>query len=955
MGDQPDLILEQLVARFGNPAELNISIGREKAWPLREGKVISPKWIDKLETALNEPDRLKGTVSVKRGDEKIYVVSNGTVDIDEREALEILTQLESLPEQSEPSNVAEVQPVYLELLNSRLDRVGQESWTLDELRTDVEQGRAESGVTFINTFDDIVIREGLERNLSREQTLAVLEQSPTVEGLAPDEVARYRTQFEDQYNSESARFSGVRETTLVEPEPEAVQETPELDNLDTVNPVEENGFPEDLPEDESLSQDEGIAEPIEFIENESIEPEESALSYESAESLNATLTALEPETVIEPLTEEVPEQRDAIAANSEQVIYPSLEADFIKEPQPLDASTPIPPVIQSDQIPSDFGLAIAQGYDMDAAKQIGGAAPREYAALDGLRTQLNDDRARLEDGADWLQDNPAVLANETRYAELRSTLESRLAQAAQQGRWTPQQTVSFESTVPVESTQEAVSIPDSETAVIHKAEPLPETQAALEWVPLDESVRESSPDLISTIEKTEEVPNVLAEAEDSWNPMTETEIAETDAMIETRLADHEIESEELSQHVEQGGSEASFYNYDPREDWPTDADIEAWEDRSIANYAAQQVPESSQNPDIEMVLSNEPVPENKPDLATAPEPIAEALTAPIVAESVAETIPAQTVEPNNSVPFQIVDMESQEGLAQITASINQPLDVPLDPESQQAALAEHFSFPPEALNQADVFNGAFAAAELRLQSLQDGFATVEFELKNLAQHIGEGKFPDWASTQSNRVGTAAQSMTETVKGRFSQWVDNAKTTAKSKVQEAGQTLMDKFEKAVALVDSDRLERIAPILPSQVDNYRFETDRGLRILRDGASIYENGKCTPNINTSDSVFIRRLSERAEKHVSSMVDGLATLGGDLQPNGDRAFSVGTYTMSRAENGAVKLSEASRGEILHAQNGKIRSSLTAEDFSRFRKFHQNTQVAVKAPAMAKGGIELG
>jgi hypothetical protein len=89
--------------------------------------------------------------------------------------------------------------------------------------------------------------------------------------------------------------------------------------------------------------------------------------------------------------------------------------------------------------------------------------------------------------------------------------------------------------------------------------------------------------------------------------------------------------------------------------------------------------------------------------------------------------------------------------------------------------------------------------------------------------------------------------------------------------------------------------------------------------------------------------------------MVDGLATLGGELQPNGDRAFSVGTYTMSRAENGTVKLNEASRGEILHAQNGKIRSSLTVEDFSRFKKFHQNTQVAVKAPAMAKGGIELG
>ena len=150
-----DETLEQLVAQFGNPAELTVKIGREKAWPLREGKVVSPQWIEKLGTALNEPDQLKGTVSVSRGTETVYKVSSGTVDIDEREALEELTQLESLPEQAEP----EVQPAYLDLLNSRLERVG-ESKTLDELRTDVEQSRATSGMAFVNTFDDIVIREG---------------------------------------------------------------------------------------------------------------------------------------------------------------------------------------------------------------------------------------------------------------------------------------------------------------------------------------------------------------------------------------------------------------------------------------------------------------------------------------------------------------------------------------------------------------------------------------------------------------------------------------------------------------------------------------------------------------------------------------------------------------------------------------------------------------------------
>ena len=200
-----DETLEKLVAQFGNPAELNIKVGREKVWPLRAGKVVSPQWVDKLETALNDPEQLKGTVSVKRGDEKLYIVSNGTVELDEREALAELTQIESFAEQAEPT----AQPAYLELLNSRLARVGEVNLTLDELRTDVAQSRAASGTSFVNPFDDIVIREGLERNLSREQTLDVLQQSPTLEGLSSGEVAQYRTQFENQYNSESARFLGI--------------------------------------------------------------------------------------------------------------------------------------------------------------------------------------------------------------------------------------------------------------------------------------------------------------------------------------------------------------------------------------------------------------------------------------------------------------------------------------------------------------------------------------------------------------------------------------------------------------------------------------------------------------------------------------------------------------------------------------------------------------------------
>ena len=300
-----DETLEKLVAQFGNPAELNIKVGREKVWPLREGKVVSPQWVDKLETALNDPEQLKGTVSVKRGDEKLYVVSNGTVELDEREALAELTRIESFAEQAEPT----AQPAYLELLNSRLARVGEVNLTLDELRTDVDQSRAASGTSFVNPFDDIVIREGLERNLSREQTLDVLEQSPTLEGLSSGEVAQYRTQFENQYNSESARFLGIP----LESEPvvnrDSASSAVALDDDVT-------GLPENLPEDESLRQDEGITEPEEFNVDEDVQIEDAAAP------------------------EAVTEQAEVVEA---QRVYPGLDADYIPtvEPEVTQPNTPV--------------------------------------------------------------------------------------------------------------------------------------------------------------------------------------------------------------------------------------------------------------------------------------------------------------------------------------------------------------------------------------------------------------------------------------------------------------------------------------------------------------------------------------------------------------------------------------------------------------------------------------
>jgi uncharacterized protein YjbJ (UPF0337 family) len=1061
--------LEQLVSQFGNPAEIEVKVGRSKIWPLREGRVTSPESVDKFELAINQPDQLTGTVNVSRGGETIYRVSRGTVDIDEREALEFLTEIELLPE---AVNELEPQPEYLELLNSRLERVGQEGWTLDELRTDVEQGRAESGNSFVSSFDDIVIREGLERGLSQEQTLAVLDRSPTLEGLPADEVARYRTQFETQYSGESARQSRIQDNrdfmpeAELRPENEAIQDVLEPEDSNAINVNEDMGFPEDLPEDENLIQDEGMTFG-EVAEIEDIEPEDSTLPSESLESFDTASDTASLDTELEEaqgdlsVPEDVPEPAEPLATASETVVFPGLDADLTREVGQAVSSTPELGVESSGNEPVTEAIPVSEAvtevaqeaelltqpqaideiisepeeeqvlvteaiqsvepvdetpFDLevvpnDVADDITASAASEpmqelsnsiYAqTIDAYqekldRPLLNEITVRADQNFDKLFTD-AALDQGMSTEQYQQGLSQSPYVLAQIDAGSSAETVATDYTAPLVSSYES-QLQAQQTYVgaleaYYEANPTLWSYAAQSLPALTEAAQ--YPQLAQELDQQftegaqlqgmskEQYEQALShspyvrmqlDAGDSLEDISKDYITPLSTAYETNQVAQVTESIQLDEMVNESAfaldavateipeaAEASDVFWEG----PTAEELDAAVDHSLNYYEAQPFLEPPQS--LEAAQSIEIISENSPDLAVAisdvtetptPEAVPESIPALHTIEPLSERVLVQAVSSDQSAlsysPYLATASENSQ-IAQIVKSINKPLDVPLDHEPQQAALAVHFSSLPDVINQIDVLNGALASAEPRLQSLQDGFTAVEFEVKNLAQHINEGKFSDWASTQGKRVETAAQTMTENVKGRFGQWIDNAKAAAKGKVQEVSHTLMEKFEKAVALVDSKKLETVAPVLPSQVDNYKIETEQGLRISRDGVPIYEDGKCTPNISTWDAVFIGRLSERAEKNVSSMVEGLATLGGEVQPNGDRTFSVGAYTMSRAENGAVKLNEASRGEILRAHNGKIRSSMTAEDYSRFQKFQQNTQVAVKAPAMAKGGIELG
>ena len=190
-----------------------------------------------------------------------------------------------------------------------------------------------------------MIREGLERGFSQEQTLAVLDRSPTLEGLSADEVVRYRTQFETQYSGESARQSRIQENrdftpeAELQPENEAFQDGSEPEDPNAVFD-EDMGFPEDLPEDENLIQDEGMTF-AEVAEIEDIEPEDSALPSESLESFDNASSETELEEQGDSVPEDVPEPVEQSAAEPEPdtVTYPGLDTDFTREVLAAEAPT----------------------------------------------------------------------------------------------------------------------------------------------------------------------------------------------------------------------------------------------------------------------------------------------------------------------------------------------------------------------------------------------------------------------------------------------------------------------------------------------------------------------------------------------------------------------------------------------------------------------------------------
>jgi hypothetical protein len=218
---------KELVAQFGDRKDLKVQVSREIVWPLREGKVLADDLLDKLESALKEPENTQATVTAKDGQDIIFRVSKGEVEVplvtqeqqttlplDNSESLESpgVIVAESLTTVSaQPEFITEAN--YLDLLNN------YDSRSHDYIQNLSQQVALEQGTEFIPTpfqpmtqeniserieywklaggtgsheytkdLDRAVLSECVEQGMDKAQALnLILEQSPHVQEISRED------------------------------------------------------------------------------------------------------------------------------------------------------------------------------------------------------------------------------------------------------------------------------------------------------------------------------------------------------------------------------------------------------------------------------------------------------------------------------------------------------------------------------------------------------------------------------------------------------------------------------------------------------------------------------------------------------------------------------------------------------------------------------------------------
>jgi hypothetical protein len=346
----PQERLQKIASVFGD-SDISIFYKRDKVYPDRP---VSEETVDKIEAALRSPEGEQSSLRVTQGKEVLYRSYQGAVTKDVKGiALDFQTAIKS-PEQAQ----------YYELLNGRLESVGETPYTPQALRAEINQemqhvqGYKDIG----NSFDEMVVRGAADKGLTREATQKILDESPAFEAFLkskPDEAAieKYRAPVNQELERVFAPQQNQEQAQSVE------QSMPQPELSSVVNP-DQMKVPQTAQEQVQAAIEPKLAEQL-----RQQAPIQAERGGEIVLAQSKALIPLEP--TLQQLNEKMPE---------------------ILSPQPVTVSK-AEPVDSTPQAVAAKPEPVASAPNESLEKALAAANSR----LDALQTQLSSTQKALED------------------------------------------------------------------------------------------------------------------------------------------------------------------------------------------------------------------------------------------------------------------------------------------------------------------------------------------------------------------------------------------------------------------------------------------------------------------------------------------------------------------------------------------------------------------------------
>ncbi|NJM75594.1 MAG: hypothetical protein HC852_07215, partial [Acaryochloridaceae cyanobacterium RU_4_10] len=186
--------MQKIASTFGE-SDIKMFVGRDKVFP---DKLVSEAKVQQLEKGLRSPEQEKASIKVTESNATIYHSHEGAVKVDVKNLSPQFTG--KAPEQ---------QSQYFDLLNSSLERAGVEPYTPEFLKQEIQEVHQKWGDKDYGIDHDlVVVNEAVERGFTKEQTQAVLAQSPGREEFLkleadPAAIGKYQQTLETEFKKYS--------------------------------------------------------------------------------------------------------------------------------------------------------------------------------------------------------------------------------------------------------------------------------------------------------------------------------------------------------------------------------------------------------------------------------------------------------------------------------------------------------------------------------------------------------------------------------------------------------------------------------------------------------------------------------------------------------------------------------------------------------------------------------